>query len=93
MLLTDRNFNTTFFDQQVEEILFYISIYFGFLDILKYYILILPAFGIISHVIAVYANRPIFGYLWYGICYGFYWCVRFYCLGASYVYCRDGCRH
>jgi len=27
------------------------------------YILILPAFGIISHVIADYANRPIFGYL------------------------------
>jgi hypothetical protein len=27
------------------------------------YILILPAFGIISHVIADYSNRPIFGYL------------------------------
>jgi cytochrome c oxidase subunit 1 len=27
------------------------------------YILILPAFGIISHVISDYSNRPIFGYL------------------------------
>ena len=27
------------------------------------YILILPGFGIISHVISTYARRPIFGYL------------------------------
>lgn len=36
MLLTDRNFNTTFFDPLGGEILFYINIYFGFLDIQKF---------------------------------------------------------
>ena len=36
MLLTDRNFNTTFSIQQGEGIQYYINIYFGFLDILKF---------------------------------------------------------
>jgi heme/copper-type cytochrome/quinol oxidase subunit 1 len=36
MLLTDRNFNTTFFDPLGGVILYYINIYFGFLDILKF---------------------------------------------------------
>lgn len=27
------------------------------------YILVLPAFGIISHVISTFAKKPIFGYL------------------------------
>lgn len=30
----------------------------------KRYILILPAFGIISHIISTYAGRPVFGQIW-----------------------------
>jgi heme/copper-type cytochrome/quinol oxidase subunit 1 len=47
MLLTDRNFNTSFFDPAVEEIQFCSNIYFVF-GHPEAYILILPGFGIIA---------------------------------------------
>jgi len=62
LLLTDRHFGTHFYDPSNGGSALLWQHLFWFFGHPEVYIMVLPAFGIVSEVLPVFARKPIFGY-------------------------------
>jgi cytochrome c oxidase subunit 1 len=62
MMLTDRHFGTCYFSPSCGGSAMLYQHLFWFFGHPEVYIMILPAFGVISEVLPVFARKPIFGY-------------------------------